>query len=127
MIPVGNRTEFARRFRRTVTTRRMNSRRSPGTTYTYDSNGNTLNSVTGSNTTDVRLGISRTRLTSVTLPGSGGTVHLQVRPVWQAHLQVFSPQAPPASTLMTATILVEEGQTLQAQVVRPLFADTEHR
>ncbi len=45
----------------------------PGTTYTYDSNGNTLTSVTGSNTTTYAWDFEN-RMSSVTLPGSGGTV-----------------------------------------------------
>jgi len=45
----------------------------PGTTYTYDSNGNTQTSVTGSNTTTYAWDYEN-RMTSVTLPGTGGTV-----------------------------------------------------
>ncbi len=45
----------------------------PSTTYTYNSNGNTLTRVTGSNTTTYAWDYEN-RLTSVTLPGSGGTV-----------------------------------------------------
>jgi RHS repeat-associated protein len=45
----------------------------PSTTYTYDYNGNTLTKVIGSNTTSYAWDFEN-RLTSVTLPGSGGTV-----------------------------------------------------
>jgi len=45
----------------------------PSTTYTYDNNGNTHTKVVGSNTTTYAWDFEN-RLTSVTLPGSGGTV-----------------------------------------------------
>jgi RHS repeat-associated protein len=45
----------------------------PGVTYTYDSNGNMLTSVSGANTTHYTWDFEN-RLTSVQLPGSGGTV-----------------------------------------------------
>jgi RHS repeat-associated protein len=45
----------------------------PSTTYTYDSNGNTQTKVVGSNTTTYAWDVEN-RMTSVTLPGSGGTV-----------------------------------------------------
>jgi RHS repeat-associated protein len=45
----------------------------PGVTYTYDNNGNTLTKVVGSNTTSFTWDFEN-RLSSVTLPGSGGTV-----------------------------------------------------
>src|SRR6266567_3467715 len=51
----------------------------PGTTYTYDSNGNTQTSVTGSNTTTYAWDFEN-RLTSVTLPGTGGTVTFKYDP-----------------------------------------------
>jgi RHS repeat-associated protein len=51
----------------------------PGTTYTYDNNGNTLTKVVGSNTTSYSWDF-RNRLTSVTLPGSGGTVSFKYDP-----------------------------------------------
>jgi RHS repeat-associated protein len=52
----------------------------PSTTYTFDYNGNTLTSVTGSNTTTYAWDFEN-RLTSVTLPGSGGTVSLKYDPI----------------------------------------------
>jgi len=51
----------------------------PGTTYTYDNNGNTLTKVVGSNTTTYAWDFEN-RLTSVTLPGSGGTVSFKYDP-----------------------------------------------
>lgn len=48
-------------------------------TYTYDSNGNTLTKVIGSNTTSYAWDYEN-RLTSVTLPGSGGTVSFRYDP-----------------------------------------------
>jgi len=51
----------------------------PNFTYTYDLNGNTLTSVTGSNTTTYTWDFEN-RLTSVALPGSGGTVSFKYDP-----------------------------------------------
>jgi RHS repeat-associated protein len=48
--------------------------------YTYDSNGNTLTKVVGSNTTTFAWDYEN-RLTSVTLPGSGGTVTFKYDPL----------------------------------------------
>jgi len=50
-----------------------------GTTYTYDANGNTTTSTTGSNTTTYAWDFEN-RLSSVTLPGSGGTVAFKYDP-----------------------------------------------
>jgi RHS repeat-associated protein len=51
----------------------------PATSYTYDYNGNILTSVTGSNTTSYAWDFEN-RLTSVTLPGTGGTVTFKYDP-----------------------------------------------
>jgi len=51
----------------------------PGTTYTYDYNGNTVTKVVGTNTTSYAWNYEN-RLTSVTLPGSGGTVAFKYDP-----------------------------------------------
>jgi RHS repeat-associated protein len=51
----------------------------PSFTYTYDNDGNTLTSVTGSNTTNYAWDFEN-RLSSVTLPGSGGTVAFKYDP-----------------------------------------------
>ena len=50
-----------------------------GVTYTYDNNGNQLTKVAGRNTTSYAWDIEN-RLTSVTLPGKGGTVTLKYDP-----------------------------------------------
>jgi len=51
----------------------------PSTSYTYDNNGNTLTKVVGSNTTSYTWDFEN-RLSSVTLPGSGGTVSFKYDP-----------------------------------------------
>src|SRR6266478_4128885 len=51
----------------------------PNTSYTYDYNGNTLTSTTGSNTTTYAWDFEN-RLSSVTLPGTGGTVSFKYDP-----------------------------------------------
>ncbi|HVS89750.1 MAG TPA: RHS repeat-associated core domain-containing protein [Candidatus Acidoferrum sp.] len=51
----------------------------PGVTYTYDLNGNTLTSVTGSNTTTYTWDFEN-RMASVTLPGTGGSVSFKYDP-----------------------------------------------
>lgn len=52
----------------------------PGTTFTYDSNGNTLTKVDASGTTTYAWDYEN-RLTSVTLPNSGGTVSFTYDPL----------------------------------------------
>ena len=52
----------------------------PTTTYTYDNDGNTLTKVVGSNTTSYSWDFEN-RLSSVTLPGSGGTVAFKYDPL----------------------------------------------
>ncbi|HEY1471032.1 MAG TPA: RHS repeat-associated core domain-containing protein [Candidatus Acidoferrum sp.] len=51
----------------------------PGLSYTFDANGNTQTSVNGSNTTTYNWDFEN-RLTSVVLPGSGGTVSFKYDP-----------------------------------------------
>src|SRR6266568_3918458 len=51
----------------------------PGTTYTYDYNGNTQTKVVGSNTTSYTWDFEN-RMSSVTLPGTGGTVSFKYDP-----------------------------------------------
>ncbi len=51
----------------------------PNATYTYDYNGNLLTKVVGSNTTTYAWDFEN-RMTSVTLPGSGGTVSFKYDP-----------------------------------------------
>jgi RHS repeat-associated protein len=57
-------------------------------TYTYDNNGNTLTSTTGSNATNYTWDYEN-RLTSVTLPGSGGTVTFKYDPAGRRIQKVF--------------------------------------
>ena len=51
----------------------------PGVAYTYDNNGNTLTKVTSAGTTSYSWDFEN-RLTSVMLPGSGGTVNFKYDP-----------------------------------------------
>src|SRR5467141_4449704 len=51
----------------------------PSTSYTYDNNGNTLTKVVGSNTTSYTWDFEN-RMTSVTPPGTGGTVSFKYDP-----------------------------------------------
>jgi RHS repeat-associated protein len=51
----------------------------PNATYTYDNNGNTLTKVVGTNSTTYAWDFEN-RLSSVTLPGSGGTVSFKYDP-----------------------------------------------
>jgi RHS repeat-associated protein len=51
----------------------------PGVTYTYDNNGNTLTKTDSTGTTNYTWDFEN-RLTSVTLPGSGGTVSFKYDP-----------------------------------------------
>jgi len=53
---------------------------SPGTTFTYDNNGNTLTKVDAAGTTTYAWDFEN-RLTSVALPGSGGTVSFTYDPL----------------------------------------------
>jgi RHS repeat-associated protein len=76
--PVGNRT--ASLGVSSYTTNSSNELTATSSaTYSYDNNGNTLTSVTGSNTTTYAWDFEN-RLTSVTLPGSGGTVTFKYDP-----------------------------------------------
>jgi len=59
--------------------------------YTYDNNGNTLTKVVGSNTTSYAWDLEN-RLTSVTLPGTGGTVQFKYDPFGR-RIEKISPNA----------------------------------
>jgi RHS repeat-associated protein len=77
--PVGNRT--ASLGVSSYTTNASNELTAiPGVSYTYDSNGNTLSKVVGSDTTTYVWDYEN-RLTSVTLPGTGGTVTFKYDPL----------------------------------------------
>jgi RHS repeat-associated protein len=76
--PVGNRT--ASLGVSTYTNNSSNELTSTSNaTYTYDNNGNTVNKVVGSNTTQYFWDYEN-RMSSVTLPGSGGTVSFKYDP-----------------------------------------------
>src|SRR5579883_334282 len=76
--PVGNRT--ASLGVASYTTNSSNEMTAnSNASYTYDYNGNTLTSTTGSNTTTYAWDFEN-RLTSVTLPGTGGTVTFKYDP-----------------------------------------------
>src|SRR5580704_542438 len=51
----------------------------PSTSHTYDNNGNTLTKVVGTNTTGYAWDYEN-RMTSVTLPGTGGTITFKYDP-----------------------------------------------
>jgi RHS repeat-associated protein len=77
--PVGNRT--ASLGVSSYTTNASNElTATSNASYTYDSNGNTLTKTVGSNTTSYSWDFEN-RLTSVTLPGSGGTVSFKYDPM----------------------------------------------
>jgi RHS repeat-associated protein len=77
--PVGNRT--ASLGVSSYTTNASNElTANSNASYTYDSNGNTLTKVVSSNTTTYAWDYEN-RLTSVTLPGSGGTVSFKYDPL----------------------------------------------
>ena len=85
--PVGNRTASLG-----VSSYSNNSSNELTTTsnasYTYDANGNTLTKTISTNTTSYTWDFEN-RLSSVTLPGSGGTVTLQIRSLRETHLQIL--------------------------------------
>jgi len=57
--------------------------------FTFDNNGNTLTKVVGSNTTSYAWDFEN-RMTSVTLPGSGGTVSFKYDPFGRRIYKSFS-------------------------------------
>jgi RHS repeat-associated protein len=76
--PVGNRlTNLGSAAWSYNTSNELNSR--PSYSYTYDFNGSVLTSITGTNTTSYAWDFEN-RLTTVTLPGSGGTVTFKYDP-----------------------------------------------
>ena len=77
--PVGNRlTSLGGSSWSYNTSNELNSR--PSYSYTYDYNGNTQTMVNSSGTTTYAWDFEN-RLTSVTLPGSGGTVYFKYDPL----------------------------------------------
>jgi RHS repeat-associated protein len=61
----------------------------PSATYTYDNNGNTQTKVVGTNTTSYAWDFEN-RMTSVTLPGTGGTVTFKYDPFGRRIYKSFS-------------------------------------
>jgi len=68
--------------------------------YTYDNNGNTLTKVVGSNTTSYAWDFEN-RLTSVTLPGTGGTVQFKYDPFGRRIQKVYTTGSNPPTTTTT--------------------------
>jgi len=84
-------------------------------TYTYDNNGNTLTKVVGSNTTTYAWDIEN-RLTSVTLPGSGGTVSFKYDPFGRRIEKISSPTT--SIFAYDGDDLIEEANTSGAAIAR---------
>jgi YD repeat-containing protein len=80
----------------------------PNTIYSYDYNGNLLTSTTGSNTTSYTWDFEN-RLSSVTLPGSGGTVSFHYDPFGRRIQKSFTTGANPPTT--TAILCFESVQS----------------
>ena len=88
--PVGNRTASLGVASYTTNTSNEMTANS-NASYTYDANGNTLTKVVGSNTTSYAWDYEN-RLTSVTLPSSGGTVTFKYDPFGR-RIEKISPSA----------------------------------
>src|SRR5260370_26422789 len=69
----------------------------PITTYTYDNNGNTLTKADSTGTTTYTWDFEN-RLTSVTLPGSGGTVSFKYDPFGRRIHKAFTQNSPTTTT-----------------------------
>jgi RHS repeat-associated protein len=78
----------------------------PGVTYTYDSNGNTLTEVTSAGTTTFAWDFEN-RLSSVTLPGAGGTINFKYDPFGR---RIYK------STVSGVSIYVYDGNDLVEEV-----------
>ena len=87
----------------------------PSTTYTYDSNGNTATKVNSSGTTQYFWDFEN-RLSSVTLPGSGGTVSFAYDPFGHAASRKLHP--PPRASLPTTGTIWWKRPTRRAQLLR---------
>src|SRR4029077_3000542 len=88
---------------------------SSNASYTYDSNGNTLTKTVGSNTTTYAWDYEN-RLTSVTLPGSGGTVSFKYDPL--GHRIYKSSSAGTSVFAYDSDNLIEETNSSGAVVAR---------
>jgi len=88
--PVGNRlSDLTTSGWSNNTSNELTSR--PGVSYTFDANGNTLTKTDSTGTTTYSWDFEN-RLSSVTLPGSGGTVAFQCDP-WGRRIEKISPSA----------------------------------
>ncbi len=92
----------------------------PSTTYTYDYNGNTLTKVVGSNTTSYAWDFEN-RLSSVTLPGSGGTVSFKYDPFGR---RIYKSSSGTSVYAYDGDNLVEETNSSGAAVAR--YAQTQN-
>jgi RHS repeat-associated protein len=91
----------------------------PSTSYTFDNNGNALTKVVGSNTTTFAWDYEN-RLTSVTLPGSGGTVSFKYDPFGR---RIYKSSSSGTSVFAyDGDNLIEETNSSGAVVAR--YADT---
>jgi YD repeat-containing protein len=91
---------------------------------TYEANGNTQTKVTGSNTTTYAWDFEN-RLSSVTLPGTGGTVSFKYDPF--GHRIYKSSSAGTSIFAYDGDNLAEETNSSGAVVARPLRGHAEHR
>jgi RHS repeat-associated protein len=108
--PVGNRT--ASLGVSSYTTNASNElTATSNASYTYDSNGNMLTKTVGSNTTSYTWDIEN-RLTSVTLPGSGGTVTFKYDPYGRRIQKAFT-----QGSTTTTTNYVYDGADFTANVI----------
>ena len=72
----------------------------PSTTYTYDNNGNTASKTDSTGTTNYTWDFEN-RLSSVTLPGNGGTVTFKYDPLGRRIQKSFTTGASPPTTTTT--------------------------
>ena len=85
----------------------------PSTSYTYDNNGNMLTKIDTTGTTTYAWDFEN-RLTSVTLPGTGGTVSFKYDPFGRRIQKSFTTGANPPTT--TTTTYVYDADNLIEQV-----------
>lgn len=118
--PVGNRlSNLSGSGWNSNTSNELTSR--PGVTYTYDNNGNTFTKTDSTGTTNYSWDFEN-RLTSVTLPGSGGTVYFKYDPFGR---RIYK-QSPTAASVFAydGANLIEETNSTGAAVAR--YAQTQY-
>jgi YD repeat-containing protein len=93
----------------------------PSTSYTYDSNGNTQTKVVGTNTTTYAWDFEN-RMSSVTLPGSGGTVSFKYDPFGRRIQKSFTTGANPPSTTTTNYLYDEDNGIEEVDVNGSILA-----